>query len=278
MLKEVIIPSITESSTFAILNVYWNTIIAVVTFVSSFLLSFLISMSSFILKCFYEKKNKNSPILRPFIIVMSIFLAVVTGWIIENFGLKNETLTYFTLAISSLIGRITFESVLHNQFLFKGIFYIAGMNILGIILGTFLSVILIHFYSKTREEYNIKKTFGYEPLPFKVFIVKELIVWFIVSAIIPFAGYLIFLKNTFFNPLTIVLMTLAIIFICLVLTQKFGYYNGNIIYSFCLQFINCKIINNPYKKRILHNMPVSVVASFLFPMLWGFVYSLILIR
>lgn len=274
--------NIVKSSTYKILSSYWDTSIAMCCLFASFVLAFSILISSFVLKKYYSDVTSKSPFIKPISLAMCLLTAIVVAWLVQTFtrrGTVDEgSISYFVLSIASFFGRFVYESVYNNEVLFKGLFYLIGTNILGNLLGFGLGVLILHLFDKNNKSEpmtSFKLTFYYEPIKTKVSVIKDLVVWFIFGATAPFIGYLAVYESKFITPFTAILMVMFVVFLTLFCTQRFGFYNGNLVYSSCSHLSNILFFKHEKRKTIIINVLLSYPITIIFPCIWGAIYAVI---
>lgn len=273
-----------NSSTYIILNKWWDTSIALSTFASSFLLVIFICITMFLLKNHYKNINDKNPFVRPAITILCTLVALVIGWIIEMFGRNDSSMqiTYFSISISPVMGRWIFECIIHQDFsLSRGLIYICSMHTLGTIIGFIVSRFIVKTISKNYPKlgYTIHSTFLYKPLKTKTHLFKSIVTWFFAGAIVPFCGYFVYLKSNsgtnYFTPFSATMCSLVVIFILMFFTHELGYYDGNLILAVVIQLLNIYPLKNKDSNQIKKNIPISVAFAVGSPILWGSLYGLI---
>lgn len=271
-----------KTSTYKILSSYWDTSIGMCCLFASFVLAFSILITSFILKKYYADILVKSPFVKPISLIFCLLTAIVVAWLIQTFtrrGTQEEgNISYFVLSIASFFGRFVYESVYNHQVLFKGLFYLIGTNIIGNALGFGVGTFILYLFDKNSKLENMssfKLTFYYEPLQTKVSVIKDLIVWFIFGASAPFIGYLAVYESKFISPFTAILMIMFVVFLALFCTQKFGFYNGNLVYSSLAHISNIIFFKHEKRKLIIRNVIISYPITIIFPCIWGAIYAII---
>lgn len=276
--------AILNSSTFTILNKWWDSSIALSTFASSFLLVIFICITMYLLKNHYKHINDKNPFVRPAISILCVLAALTIGWIIEMFGRNDNSMqiTYFSISISPIMGRWIFECIIHYDFvLSKGLIYICGMHILGTVIGLYISRFIVKVISENYPKlgYTVHNTFLYTPLKTKTHLLKSFVTWFFVGATVPFCGYFVYLKSgtgaSYFTPFSATMCALVIIFILMFFTHELGYYDGNLVLAVAIQILNIFSLKNKDSKQIKKNIPVSILFAIGSPILWGAIYGLL---
>ena len=270
-----------NTSTFEVLSTWWDTTIALSIFASSFLMSVFACFGMYFFRNHYKQLNEKIPFLRPAVNCICVIAALSIGWVIEMFGRDSEIqITYFSISIQPIVGRWAFESFIHGwDITSKGLIYVCAIHVLGIVLGMLVSQLIILKASKVgkNKDYNIQTTFGYVPLKTNLHLYKSAIVWLITGATIPFTGYLIYVKSngaSIFTPFESLLITLSIVFVMMTLTHRIGYYDGNLIFSFCVTFTNIFILKNN-KKQFAINIAITSLLTLWYPFIWGIIYGAI---
>lgn len=275
-----------QSSTYEIMTKWWDTSIALSAFVSSLLLAVFTSMTLFLLKNHYKELNKKNPFVRPVISALTVIAALTVGWIVEMFGRDDAAMqiTYFSISLSPVIGRWAFESMIHPMgwtLVSKGLIYICGMHILGIVIGMYIGKLIIYLIDKRNPQlgYSINSTFLYKPLKTSNHALRNLATWFFIGATVPFCGYLMYIKGTngvsYFSPLSSTMCALVIIFIMMFFTHEVGYFDGNLAISLYIQFTNIFELKNPNRKQIIKNIPISAAFSLGLPFIFGILYGVL---
>lgn len=275
--------ALANTSTFEILKTWWDTSIALSTFASSTLLALFTSFTIFFLRNHYKTLNERNPFVRPLISSLCVIAALCAGWIIQMMSRNSpSSITYFSISISPVIGRWAFEGMIHGfNLVSKGLIYVIGFHFLGLMTGFIIANLIIYFIGDKNpaKDYSLQSTFGTRPLSTKMHFVKNSSVWLIVGATVPFCGYFVYISsssgNQPFSPLMSVFCALAIMFIMMVLTHRIGYYDGNMLYSVCIQLSNIFILKNKDKKQIYKNIPISITFALGWPFIWGIIYGVL---
>lgn len=271
-----------KTSTYRILSSYWDTSIAMCCLFASFVLAFSIFISSFVLKKYFADAVSKSPFIKPISLILCLLTAIIVAWLVQAFtrrGTPDEgSISYFVLSIASFFGRFVYESVYNHEVLFKGLFYLIGSNIVGNLLGFGLGVLILHLFDKGNNAEpmtSFRLTFYYEPIRTKVSVIKDLIVWLIFGATAPFIGYLAVYENKYISPFTAILMVMFVVLLVLFCTQKFGFYNGNLVYSSLSHLSNILFFKHEKRKIIIRNVLISYPITIIFPCIWGAIYAVI---
>lgn len=273
-----------NTSTYKILNTWWNTPIAISVLVASMLIAIFASLTMYFFKNHYKNLNAKFPFIRPAISCVCAMAALAVGWLIEMFG-RNDSiqLTYFSISIQPLVGRWAFESMIHGWSQSSlGLIYICAMHVLGIILGMTIAQLIVYKASKmgTHKEFNVRVTFGFIPANTQRQLYKSALIWLFTGATIPFTGYLVYVKSNgtaTFTSFTSVIITFSIVFIMMTFTHRVGYYDGNLIFSLWLTFTNVFILKNVPKKQYLINSTISATFALGYPFIWGVIYGAVLL-
>lgn len=275
--------TVQATSTYNILSTFWNTEIAMCCLFGSLVMAIMMSLTTFVLKKYYPDLVNNSPFIRPIVSVLCLITAISVAWLIQTFSNRDKgehhgNISYFVLSIASFFGRFVYESVHHHEVLYKGLFYLIGFNALGNLLGFAMGVSIMYLYDKGHRQekhFSFKLTYYYKPIKTSVSVIKDIIVWLIFGAIAPFVGYIAVYENQYFTPFTSILLILFVVTVTLFATQKFGFYNGNLIYSSCSHLSNVFFFKHEERKTILKNIIISYPITIAFPAMWGAVYAVL---